>query len=117
MALLTGTWNMNGNGYQGQLIVTSVDAQGNLNGTVYNNPIQGFWDESSQKITFMRIITASDPSRLQIYTGYLFKTPPRPRAGQNFTYTLSGFFEAFAGTGASAQRNLFGWYASITVIG
>ena len=117
MALTTGIWNINGNGYPGQLNIVSVDSQGKLNGTVYGQPIEGFWDDISQKIMFMRIIDASKPSTLQIYTGYLFKTPVRPRAGQNITYTLTGFFEAFAGTGAVAQRTLYGWYASVVVIG
>ena len=106
MALLTGTWSMNGNGHLGQLIINSVDAQGKLNGTVYGQAIEGFWDDRSQKITFIRVTSTTDPSRLQIYTGFQFKTPPNPGGGQNFSYTLSGYFEAFAGTGAVAHRTL-----------
>ena len=117
MALLTGTWSMNGNGHLGQLIINSVDAQGKLNGTVYGQAIEGFWDDRSQKITFIRVTSTTDPSRLQIYTGFQFKTPPNPGGGQNFSYTLSGYFEAFAGTGAVAHRTLYGWYASVNVIG
>ncbi|MBT9315827.1 hypothetical protein [Leptothoe spongobia] len=64
----------------------------------------------------MRIIAPDDPSTLQIYTGYLFTTPNRPAPGQDVTHTFTGFFEAFAGTGAVAERILYGWLASISVI-
>ncbi len=115
--LPTGIWNMNGNGYEGELNIVSVDSQGKISGTVYGHPIQGFWSEDSEKVTFTRNTDPNNPSRMQIYTGYLFKTPPNPLTGEDITYTLTGFFEAFAGTGAVAERTLYGWVASIVVEG
>jgi hypothetical protein len=117
MALPTGLWQLNGNGFKGDLNIQAVDAQGNLNGTVYGQQILGFWDEGAQKITFMRIINPNDPSTFQIFTGFMYDSnaplfgeagnPPNP---QNFKI-LNGFFEAFGGTGAVAQRVLYGWMA------
>ena len=116
MSLPTGTWKINGNGFEGNLNIDSVDAKGTLSGNVFGQPIEGFWDEVSQKIIFMRIITPNDPSTFQIYTGYLFQNPQRPTPGQDITHTLTGFFEAFAGTGAVAQRTLYGWMASVVIV-
>jgi hypothetical protein len=88
-------WSITANGFMGDLHITSVDNQGNLSGTVFGQSISGFWDEASQKITFMRIINPADPSTFQIYTGFLFRDQNRP----DLVYTLTGFFEAFQGTG------------------
>lgn len=46
-----------------------------------------------------------------MFTGYLFQNIQ----GNDTVYTLAGSFEAFAGTGAVAQRTLYGWLAQITV--
>src|SRR5215469_8677535 len=64
-----GKWAIDGNGFAGELNITSMDAQGNLQGTVFGQGIFGFWDEASQKITFMRITDASNVTTFQIYTG------------------------------------------------
>jgi hypothetical protein len=34
-----------------------------------------------------------------------------------FRGTITGFSEAFQGTGGVAQRVLYGWFATITVVG
>jgi len=117
MSLIRGVWNINANGFEGQLNIASVDAQGNLNGTVFGNPIRGFWDENAQKITFLRVINAADPTTLQVFTGFRFQNPQNPEPGRNVTHTLAVFFEAFSGTGATAQRSLFGWFAQVVVVG
>jgi hypothetical protein len=104
---IKGPWDINGNGFAGLLWIEGVDAQGNLLGssTVYGQPIIGFWDDNSQKITFLRIINAADPSTLQIYTGYLMQSQ------NDGSLSFAGSFEAFKGTGAYAQRVVYGWYA------
>src|SRR5262245_51299846 len=108
MALPTGTWTINGNGYTGQLSIQSVDAQGNLTGAVFGQKIVGFWDEASQRISFIRVIDAGRPDRQQVYTGYLFPMAQgTPAAGE----VLAGSFEAFQGTGANARHSVFGWFA------
>jgi hypothetical protein len=68
----TGTWQINGNGFRGELVISSVDPQGNLSGTVFGDPIVGFWDETSQKIIFARSLNPADPFALQVYTGFHF---------------------------------------------
>lgn len=107
-ALPIGTWNINGNGSEGNLIIAidSVDAAGNVLGRIFGDTFQGFWDETSQKIMFMRM-SRDNSSFIQIYTGYLFYTPRTAK------YTLAGYFEAFEGTGGTSSRNVFGWYAEV----
>jgi hypothetical protein len=117
MTLLTGTWKINANGFEGDLNIDSVDSQGNLSGTVFGNNILGFWDDVAMKITFIRVVDPSNPSTFQIYTGFLFQNPTQPDAGDNVTFTLTGSFEAFSGTGAVAQRVVYGWFAQIVKVG
>lgn len=103
MSLPTGTWNINGNGFVGQLNIQSVDPNGNVAGTMYNDSVQGFWDEGSQRAVLMRIPNAADPTTIQVYIGYLFQN--------NSTYTLAGPFQFFGGTGGVANRLASGWFA------
>ena len=101
-SLTAGNWKINGNGFDGILVIKTPDANGTLvNCTVYGNPVIGFWDEPSRKITFMRIFTQSDPSTFQVYTGYLMKDKK----------LLAGSFQGFKGTGATAAQSTFGWFA------
>jgi hypothetical protein len=108
MASIKGPWKINGNGHPGDLWIEGVDAQGNLlpTCTVYGQPIRGFWDDASGRITFMRIINAADPSTIQVYTGHFMA----PQAGA--TEAMAGTFEAFVGTGGSAKAPFYGWFAT-----
>ena len=102
---MDGTWQILADGWKGILTIPTIDDSGNLGGDakVFDQPIFGFWDEASRKLTFTRM--GADPTTAQIYTGYLM-------AGQHLTGpTLAGFFEAFAGAGGSARHNVFGWSA------
>ena len=108
MPNIRGPWNIVGNGYSGQLWIEGIDANGNLlpNSTVYNgDKIIGFWDDTAQKLTFMRLVDSGDPSTFQIFTGYLMHSQ------DDGSLALAGSFEAFQGTGAVAQRIIYGWYA------
>jgi len=121
-----GRWALNTNGYTGWLDITTMDPAGNIVGTLEltnitpsrSDPIKGFWTDSAQKLTFYRAVDgravdgtppSSPPERIQIYTGYMFAAsatnPPGPQK-------LSGYFEAFLGTGGTATRHVFGWFAS-----
>jgi len=103
-----GTWTVNGNGFPGNLVIQSIDTGGNLvNSSIYDQPIFGFWDDRGQKLTFMRLIKRDDPTTFQIYTGYLM------RGVNDDRYSLAGSFEGFAGTGAYAERVIYGWYATL----
>jgi hypothetical protein len=129
-----GTWQMNANGYRGELVITAVDPQGNLSGTVFGNPLVGFWDETAQKIFFVRNTNPADPSKMQVYTGFHFDAnqplfleggtvpppppfppppfpPPFPPTPPFQFRMLTGSFEAFAGTGGVASWRTYGWMA------
>ena len=110
MPLQTGIWSVNANGYQGEFNIVEVDAQGNVVGRIFGDVFQGFWTESSQRIMFTRNPSSRNAEDIQVYTAFLFRT-----AGIA-TYTLAGYFEAFGGTGATSQRNGFGWVAEVREI-
>jgi hypothetical protein len=68
MTLPLGNWDIDGNGFRGTLTINGVDAAGNLNASVvFESPEAqqaiGFWDEASQKITFVRVINQDDRQR------------------------------------------------------
>jgi hypothetical protein len=108
----TGKWTIDANGFLGELDIEWIDSAGNLGGTAYGQPMFGFWDEDAKKITFMRVIDPYNPSSLQIFTGYMFVDPLFWAGnGGSTSYTLAGYFEGFAGTGASAKRSVWGWHA------
>ncbi|MBT9316890.1 hypothetical protein, partial [Leptothoe spongobia] len=62
MSLPIGKWTINGNGFEGTLNIKSVDAKGVLTGTVFSQPIEGFWDDVSQKITGSSGIPVEPPT-------------------------------------------------------
>jgi len=96
-------WNINANGSQGSLIIRLDPQTNNLTGTVLGDAIRGFWDDFSNKITFIRMNNGASPETAQVYTGYMFN--------QGQLYTLAGSFEAFRSAGGIAGREVFGWYA------
>jgi len=110
MGLVIGNWPICANGHRGELNIASVTPQGHLNGTAFGDAIEGFWDDTAKKITFIRVPVRNTPSTYQIYTGYLFENA---YGIGNFTSTLTGYFEAFQGGGGAASRSLFGWFAQL----
>jgi hypothetical protein len=110
-SLPLGTWEVNAGGDRGPLQIASVSPQGELRGTLFGKAIVGFWDEPAQKVMFVRIVNPAVPSTVQLYTGYLFRNSGGLHGVGNATYTLAGSFEALAGTGATASRAVYGWYA------
>jgi hypothetical protein len=108
-----GTWSANSNGYGPGAMVLSVDAAGNVTGTFHGNPVKGFWSESASRLVFYRAIggntASSPPDLIQIYTGHMFPCSVSAPAGAQ---CIEGTFQAFQGTGATAPRNVFGWYAT-----
>jgi hypothetical protein len=126
----TGEYNIQSNGLHGTLNITSLDSQGNINGTIDLYPwdmpssqIKGYFDEISGKITFVRPI-GPQPFDIEVYTGYKFGniitdciagTGP----GSCFDYaTFAGTFESFSQANhtwlenPNTKRNTFAWYAS-----
>lgn len=116
MALPLGKWRINANGFTGALAIAGVDPQGNVSGTLMfdnepPNSLNGvaFWNDTSKEITFIRVIDPSKPATFQIYTAYWFPQSVAQPAGPS---ELTGYFEAFLGTGATASRVRYGWFAS-----
>jgi hypothetical protein len=65
-----GNWTFNGNGYPTSLLFFT-DSTGRVSGTVYRDPIIGFWDESTHKILFMRL-PSQNSATFQVYKSYMF---------------------------------------------
>jgi hypothetical protein len=107
MALQTGTWKVDGNGHQGDLVIQNVGADGRLTGTIYGQPIKGWWDEEDRRITFLRQAAS------QSWDGYGWEQP----IGSDVNFFLAGSFETYAGGGGSAKRPTYGWFATMHVIG
>ena len=122
MAIPLGPWTVTYNCERGQLHLVLDDAHCNLvQGSTFNGrPIYGFWDESTQKLTF---VTAPVPEpttgqpdlqSLQIFTGYLMsRGDPPEHCGR-----IAGSFEAFAHavpptTAGTCKRSVFGWFAEL----
>ena len=106
-----GPWHFFANGVAGQLTLTD-DGSGKLSGAIDGNQqVLGFWDAAAQKVTFLRITDPTDPSSVQVYTGYLSSHVQPPDV---IAYTLVGSYQAFSGPDVTAQRNVFGWSASMS---
>lgn len=104
-----GEWTLNANGAEGTLSIPDIDSAGRLVGAkAFGSSVIGFWDDEGKKITFLRPTKASGHSSDQIYTGYWFSTD---ESATIVSFYLTGFFEAFEGTGGKANRTLFGWFA------
>src|SRR5258708_26099227 len=103
--LTTGTWLINANGFEGTLVIDSVDQSGNVIGTVLGSPFQGFWTSAEQKLTIITQRGAGNDT-IQVFTDYQY-------ADQLGVATLlSGRFVGFAGTGGTPTRPFFGWWAT-----
>lgn len=101
----TGKWNIFGNHEEGELDITSVDSNGTLKGTVFGNPIQGFYHAASGQIHFSRTI-GIDQS--QVYDGYISIIRTNVDAPD---YLLAGSYVTF--TSGFRSRPKLGWYATI----
>jgi hypothetical protein len=78
-----GNWSVEANNALGQLLITSQGPVGQcrpIAGTIFGNPIQGFYCPGSGRISFLRKI-ASTNDTFQVYSGnlsqQLFATPLR----------------------------------------
>lgn len=103
--LLARRWRLNSNGFEVDLLIKSIDENGNFKGEIkqgaQTDPVGGVWNKAAGRLTFTRQTGGSDAALLQVYTGYLLQGDNR----------LAGSFEAFAGTGGQATRSVFGWMA------
>jgi hypothetical protein len=103
MAIPAGIWRLDGNGDLGDLNITNLDGQGNLDGTAYGQRIIGLWDDGAKRITFTRLIDPADPSTWETFTGFLI---------EGASPVLAGHFVAFSRAGGQAARFTYGWKAT-----
>jgi hypothetical protein len=136
---LVGTWTLISDNQQGQLVIGSIDTQGNLtNSTAFGDPIMGTWDATTGAIRFIRISngttsgtgsgtgTGNTMASYEYYEGYLVSAQ---MTGSQQTGTsmlmLVGSFKSFGssmntgtgtGTGSGTGTGMTmvsegGWYA------
>ncbi|WP_373232415.1 hypothetical protein [Cohnella sp.] len=76
---------------------------------VYGNPIRGWYDVDSGKITFVRFVNIGSPVGInnQVYEGYI------QRRGTAVTFT--GSFIT-VGSGSSARLHKFAWFARAIIL-
>ena len=126
MPLPLGTWAININGTQHNLILRGVDAKGVLDGGFPPDFILvGLWNEAARMITFVMQRSTFGPNRdlivetlPELYKGYLISTPTNPQTGEDVAWTLVGYVTAWdpkivANVGATGRRMEFGWFATI----
>lgn len=108
-SLVLGDWQVDGANFIGILHITSVDASGNLVGTIYGDPIKGFYNSTTNHIVFVRQLSfGTSLNNIQVWEGALVGPNPLGAPSQQL---LAGGFIAFADSGASAARYHFGWAA------
>lgn len=128
MPLQTGTWKINAGGTVGQLVITGVDVQGDVTGTLTGLPgfgltvgLGGYWDEDSQRLTFLVDTSQHQgfPMESFVFTGYLFQDSISLADITGSTiFTLAGHFSGlFVASvyGITALKSQGGWYAQIGV--
>ena len=101
-----GKWRVNANGFTGEMSL-SVDSAGNVTGSFLGSPVKGFWTDSAAKLVLYRAVGANF-EQIQIYQGYM---QPCFNLVPNGSQCMQGSYQAFGGTGATASKNAFGWYA------
>jgi len=129
MPLLPGVWAVNVNGMRGELSLDTPSPQGDVTGTLLGQRIDGFWNESSQRITFSVMqdnLPVGVLPPVRVYQGYLFSTPPLSPPGQDVLWTLAGVVTAGVsrvnlaavndGITPTTRRHEFGWFAQITQV-
>jgi CubicO group peptidase (beta-lactamase class C family) len=102
------------NGKTTQIVIETLHPDGTFNGTIADgsqkSAIEGFWDGRSKRIDFVRNVEPGKPSSQQFYRGYLMENE------QMLPGSFAGTFQAFAGTGGTAKRNVFAWVAAPELI-
>lgn len=124
MPISSGDWKGNFNGVEATLRFDPPSATGQISGRLFNADFRGFWDETTQTITFpLTVIFEGATPVIALFKGHMFRTPQDPEPGRDVLATLTGQFDVtpssaalpFVATG-TARRNVFGWYAQITEV-
>jgi hypothetical protein len=108
--LKVGDWSIHANGIRGTLCIQEIDELGRIFGTVYDEPIRGWWSERAHRLTFVRERAQADGSDDQGFEGYAWDEPAV--GGSPRLYHLAGSYETFGGGGGAKDRQSFGWFAT-----
>jgi hypothetical protein len=100
---IVGTWAVNADNFPGNLIITSQLTTGRcpaIAGSIFGDPIQGFYCPFSGRVHFLRKNAASNDT-FQVYSANLSQTsiPPGLRMGglfSNITQSGDGEYSFFA---------------------
>lgn len=109
-------WTVDANSMEGFLTINVDSSTGVVTGDMFDidasshAPITGFWNDDARMLTFIRVIDSSHPTNNQFFTGYLFDNS-LTHPTQKLVHQLTGYFESFAGSGATSQRIVYGWLA------
>ena len=93
-----GVWRINGNGWEGELVIAGIDGFGNVSGTIYGDRITGVYDAKTQCLSFLRTTKTTS----QAWKGYVFDA-----VGTH--YTIAGTFQSFT-FGRDVKRVDAGWF-------
>ena len=100
MSIFLGTWNINGNGFLGQLNFFDDPSGQVQTGNIYDQPLENVV-ESGNVISFTRNLDNLSPGYRQAYTGTVYDS--------SFGRVLIGLFIERGGTGP--QGATYGWSA------
>jgi len=103
MPLPLGTWIITSGGAPGSMTV-AADGMGGFNGTVFGQPLVGFFEEATRTFTFMQV-KKPDVSAFDIYKGTLFQFSP---SIGTVIFTLAGEGESDPAAGSPSR---FSWFA------
>ncbi len=109
--LKIGDWRVHTNGIRGTLRIREIDELGRVSGTLFDEPISGWWSERARRLAFVWERTRTNASDDQGFEGYAWDESAdggAPRA-----YYLAGSYETFGGGGGAKDRQSFGWYAML----
>jgi hypothetical protein len=110
--LKVGEWSIHVNGIRGTLRVSEVDELGRVSGTLFDEPITGWWSERARRLAFVREQIETGALDEQAFEGYAWDEPVETGAPR--TYFLAGSYETFGGGGGAKDRQSFGWFAFLT---
>jgi hypothetical protein len=101
----TGTWKINANGSEGELIINCI-TDGKVEGTLFGNEMLGSYDEKTRSLSVRRLNKGG--FAFQSFKGYLFLNPEVKQV----RYHLAGTFQVHSGEGGVPGE--YGWYAQLS---
>lgn len=104
--LSTGTWKINANGSEGELIINCI-TDGKVEGKMFGNEMLGSYDEKTKCLSVRRLNHGG--FAFQSYKGYLFLNPEVKQV----RYNLAGTFQV-QHSGEGGLPGEYGWYAQIS---